>query len=91
VDNLDGMEILYHFSFDREDVIISLRVLLERENPIIESISSIIRGAINIEKEIYELLGIQFLHHPELKRFLLSEEYPDNVYPLRKDNREGKK
>lgn len=91
VDNLDSMEILYHFSIDSEDVIISLRVLLDRENPVVESLSSVVKGAINIEREMYELLGIKFLNHPNLKRLLIAEEYPEDVYPLRKDNQKIKK
>ena len=91
VDNLDSMEVLYHFSIDREDVIVSLRVLLNREDPVIESLTPVVKGALNIEKEMYELLGIKFLNHPELKRFLLTEEYPEGVFPLRKDSQKGKK
>lgn len=91
VDNLDSMEIVYHFSLDKEDVIVSLRVLLDRENPVIESLSGIIKGVMNIEKEMYELLGIKFLNHPELKRFLVAEDFPEGVYPLRKDAQKGKK
>lgn len=91
VDNLDSMEILYHFSIDREDLIISLIVLLNRENPVIESLGHVIKGALNIEREMYELLGIKFLNHPNLKRLLVAEEYPEGVYPLRKDNQKMKK
>ncbi len=91
VDNLDSMEILYHFSIDREDVIVSLRVLLDRENSVVESLGSIIKGALNIEREMYELLGIKFLNHQDLKRLLLAEDYPEGVYPLRKDDQKGKK
>ncbi len=84
VDNLDNMEILYHFSFDKDDLIISLRVFIDRNNPEVESIANIIKGAANIEREIYELLGVNFLNHPCLKRFLI-DELPERVYPLRKD------
>lgn len=84
VDNLDNMELIYHFSFDPEDVMISLRTFIDRKNPEIESIAPIIKGASNIEREIYELLGIKFLNHPCLKRFLI-QELPEGIYPLRKD------
>ena len=84
VDNLKNMEILYHFSLDPEGIVISLRVFLDRDNPYVESISSIVKGALNIEREMYELLGIKFLNHPGLKRFL-TDEFPEGFYPLRKD------
>jgi Ni,Fe-hydrogenase III component G len=84
IDNLNSMEILYHFSVDREDVIVSIRVFLDRNNPEIDSITKIIKGASNIEREMYELLGIKFLGHPDLKRLLLDDKFPEGVYPLRK-------
>ncbi len=84
VDNLDNMEIIYHFSYDPEDLMISIRTFIDRNNPEIESISNIIKGAQNIEREMYELLGIKFKNHPKLTRFLI-DELPEDVYPLRKD------
>ncbi|MCM8822899.1 MAG: NADH-quinone oxidoreductase subunit C [Candidatus Omnitrophica bacterium] len=84
IDLLDNMEILYHFSMDRSDVVVSLRTLLDRENPEIESIVPVVKGASNIEREMYELLGIKFKNHPDLKRFLTDDSL-DVVYPLRKD------
>ncbi|MCX7704932.1 MAG: NADH-quinone oxidoreductase subunit C [bacterium] len=86
VDNLHNIEILYHFSFDPEDLIVSIRTFIDRENPEIESISSIVKGAQNIEREMYELLGIKFKNHPGLKRFLI-DELPEGFYPLRKDKK----
>ncbi|MCM8788597.1 MAG: NADH-quinone oxidoreductase subunit C [Candidatus Omnitrophica bacterium] len=84
VDVLENMEVLYHFSIDRADVVISLRTFLNRENPEIESIVPIVKGVLNIEREMYELLGIRFKNHPDLKRFLTDDSL-DVVYPLRKD------
>ncbi|HOK79879.1 MAG TPA: NADH-quinone oxidoreductase subunit C [bacterium] len=85
IDNLKDMEILYHFSLDSDGIVISLRVFIDRDNPCIESITSIVKGALNIEREMYELLGIKFLNHPGLKRFL-TDEFPEGFYPLRKDS-----
>ncbi|HOJ30646.1 MAG TPA: NADH-quinone oxidoreductase subunit C [bacterium] len=85
VDNLENMEILYHFSCDPDGIVISLRVFIDRNKLLVESITSIVKGAANIEREIYELLGIKFLNHPGLKRFL-TDEFPEGFYPLRKDS-----
>ena len=85
LDNLDNFEVLYHFSLDKQNIIVSVRVMVARRNPEIESLVSIIKGTAWIEREMYELLGIKFLHHPNLKRFLLSEDWPEGVYPLRKE------
>ncbi|MCD6422604.1 MAG: NADH-quinone oxidoreductase subunit C, partial [Elusimicrobia bacterium] len=85
VDNFDSFELLYHFSFDKEGgVIVSLRTFLERENPEIESLVSLIPGIAWIEREIWELLGINFVGHPNLKHLLLPEDWPEGNYPLRK-------
>ena len=87
VDTREHIEILYHFAFDRLDKIISLRTRLDRKNPEIESLTSIIRGAEWIEREIHELLGVNFRNHPNLKKLLLPDDWPKNKYPLRRDYR----
>lgn len=85
VDTPDGIEILYHFSFDSVGKIVTLRTKIDKENPEIESITPIIKGAEWIEREIYELLGVRFKNHPNLKRLLLAEDWPEGKYPLRRE------
>ena len=83
-DTPEGIEILYHFSFDKTGEIISVRVLIEnKKSPQIDSITPIFPAAEWIEREMWELLGINFKGHPNLKRLLLSEEWPEGKYPLR--------
>jgi len=92
VDNFDSFELLYHFSFDKEGgIVVSLRTFLERENPEIESLASLIPGIAWIEREIWELLGINFAGHPNLKHLLLREDWPEGYYPLRKEVRKDGK
>ncbi|MCM8769559.1 MAG: NADH-quinone oxidoreductase subunit C [Candidatus Omnitrophica bacterium] len=88
VDCLDRIEILYHFSLDSQDVFISLRVVIPRERPAVPSLSGVIKGAAWIEREMHELFGVNFEGHPRLNRLLLPEDWPENVYPLRKDNQD---
>jgi len=85
VDTIDNFEILYQFSCDREDKFFSLRVKINKNNLEVPSISGIITAAKWIEREIWELLGINFTGHPGLKKLLLAEDWPDGVCPLRKD------
>lgn len=85
IDTVDNFEILYHFSADREDKFFSLRVKISKENPEVPTISRVITAAKWIEREIWELLGINFVGHPGLKKLLLAEDWPDGVCPLRKD------
>ena len=87
-DTPQGLEILYHFSFDKTGEIVSLRVLLEdKKKPEIDSIATLFPAAEWIEREMWELLGINFIGHPNLKRLLLADEWPEGNYPLRKENR----
>jgi len=85
VDTANGIEILYHFSFDIEGKIVTLRTKIDKKNLEIESVTPIIKGAEWIEREIYELLGVRFKNHPNLKRLLLAEDWPEGKYPLRRD------
>jgi len=87
VDTRQHIEILYHFAFDRLDKIISLRTRLDRKKPEIESLTSIIKGTEWIEREIHELLGVNFRNHPNLKKLLMAEDWPENKCPLRRDYR----
>jgi len=86
-DSPTGIEILYHFSFDQTGEIISLRVLIEdKKKPEIDSLTPLFPGAEWIEREMWELLGINFIGHPNLKRLLLAEEWPEGKYPLRHEH-----
>jgi len=84
IDTEKGFEILYHFSFDKAGEFYSVRVLIEdKKHPQIDSITPIFPGAEWIEREIWEMLGINFIGHPNLKRLLLAEDWPEGDYPLR--------
>jgi len=80
-----GIEILYHFDFFQLPQVFSLRVFLEKPKPEIESLANSIPGTKWIEREMAELLGIQFKNHPDMKRLLLPADWPEGKYPLRRD------
>jgi NADH-quinone oxidoreductase subunit C len=91
VDTRRHIEILYHFTLETINLLISFRVKLDREKPEIDSLAPVLEGANWIEREMHELLGINFKGHPELKRLLLSDQWPEGVYPLRCDYKEWDK
>lgn len=91
VDTRSNLEILYHFTIEEIDVLISLRVIVDRERPSVPSLAAVIKGTNWIEREIHELLGIDFPGHPDLSRLLLADEWPQGVYPLRQDYKEWDK
>ena len=59
--------------------------LVDRENPVIDSLTAIFPTAEFFEREIFDLFGIRFHNHPNLKRLFLEDNYG---YPLRKDFRD---
>jgi Ni,Fe-hydrogenase III component G len=79
----EGLEVLYHFFVD--GVTVTLRVSVPREAPEVPSITDLVPGANFYERELYDLLGIRAAGHPGLKRLVLPEDWPDGVFPLRKD------
>jgi NADH:ubiquinone oxidoreductase subunit C len=86
VDTFDGIEILYHFSYDPSGIVVTIRTLLKDKNDAhIDTITSVTRGAWWIEREIHELFGVGFDGNGDLRPLLLPEDWPKGVYPLRKD------
>ncbi len=62
---------------------IRLRVLLEETDPAVESITSIWPAANFFEREVFDLFGIRFEGHPNLRRIMMPEDWQG--HPLRKD------
>ena len=84
-DHPDNIEIMYHFNFDRLGLIVTFRTYTLKDKCEIESILPIMKGAEWIEREIHELFGVEFRNHPNMKRLLLPDDWPEDKYPLRKD------
>ena len=80
------MEVIYTLYSIPYDIQLSVSVVLDRENPSVDSLCSIWRGANWHEREAYDLLGILFNNHPDLRRILLPNDWEG--YPLRKDYEE---
>jgi NADH:ubiquinone oxidoreductase subunit C len=88
VDVRTHFEILYHFTVEYLHLILSLRVKLDKAKPEIDSLAGVSKSTNWIEREMWELLGIEFKGHPDLRRLLLADEWPQGVYPLRQDYQE---
>jgi len=84
VDKREGIEILYHMADDKNGTRISIRTLAEKPYPEMPSATSFMDGAEWIEREMHELLGVDFIGHPNQERLLLPDDWPDGIYPLRK-------
>jgi len=76
-------ELNYHLtSIPRRDKV-RLRVCLSGDDPIVDSVIAIWPGANWMEREVFDLFGVRFHGHPELRRILLPEDWEG--HPLRKD------
>lgn len=86
VDNEKNIELIYHFGFDKTGEIFNVRVFIEdKESPEADSLTDLFCSTDWIEREIYEMLGVKFKGHPDLRRLLLDDDWPEGQYPLRKD------
>ena len=86
VDDFDGLEILYHFCLDRSGIVVSVRAIIQdKQDPHIDTITTVTRSAWWIEREIHELFGIHFNGNSDLRTLLLPDDWPKGVYPMRKD------
>jgi NADH-quinone oxidoreductase subunit C len=83
VDYKDHIEVVYHlFSYKYRHGCV-LKVKLPRDNPAVATVEGIWRAADWMEREIFDLLGVTFEGHSDLRRILMPEDWPG--YPLRKD------
>ena len=87
LDAVSAIEILYHWAFDQLGFVVTVRTLLDRVKPEVESVASICKGTEWIEREMWELLGITFRNHPDMRHLLLVDDWPEGKYPLRRDFR----
>ena len=84
VDFLDHFEMVYHLtSFEHNHTAVVKARVPGRDDPTLPSVMSVWQGADLQEREIWDLMGIRFSDHPNLKRIFLWEGFQGN--PLRKD------
>ena len=77
------IEVVYHlYSYPHRHAIV-LKVDAPRDNPVVPSIETVWKAANWLEREIYDLLGVTFEGHSDLRRLLMPEDWIG--YPLRKD------
>jgi NADH-quinone oxidoreductase subunit C len=84
VDYYDYFEVVYMLTSLNYNHSITLKVrCYTRDNPTVPSLTGLYQGADWQEREVYDLMGITFEGHPNLKRIFLWEGF--DGYPLRKD------
>lgn len=84
VDNGKSFELHYHLTGPHRTVV-SIIVEVPRDVPRIPSVHDLLPPTGIYERQIHDLFGIEFEGHPDLKRIILTEDWPDGEHPLRKD------
>ncbi len=83
VDYPEYIMVVYHLESSRHKHSLVLKIKTgDRENPEVETVSDIWRTADYHEREVFDLLGVKFTNHPDLRRLFLDENWG---FPLRKD------
>ncbi len=85
---VNNMDIMYHLYSIPYQIALVLKIVIHRGNeknhmPVVPSVSHLWKAALWHERESYDLFGICFQGHPDLRRILLPEDWQG--YPLRKD------
>jgi len=76
-------EVVYHLHAVDRNERVRLKCRVRGEDPVIESVTSVWRSANWYEREVFDLFGIHFLNHPDLRRIMMPDDWEG--YPLRKD------
>lgn len=87
-DRKDGFHVVYHLTSTSLGHSAMLRtVLTDKANPEVISLSDVWAAAEFYEREIFDLFGIKFTNHPDLRRLFLDDDWVG--YPLRKDYKDA--
>lgn len=84
VDWKDHFMMVYHLlsKTHRHSLVVKVKID-DRENPVVDSVSGIWKTADFHEREVYDMFGVKFNGHPDLRRLFLDEDWKG--FPLRKD------
>ena len=77
------LTMVYHLSSTTHRHTIVFKINLDRTNPVIDTVCDIWRTAEFHEREVFELFGVHFHQHPDLRKLILTDDFVG--YPLRKD------
>lgn len=82
VDMMDHLETVYHLRSLTRGQVLQVKVRVDAEKPVVDSVVSVWPAANWLEREVYDLFGIRFAGHPDLRRILLDDEFEG--YPMLK-------
>ena len=76
-------EVVYHFYSSKHNHRVRIKVPVDEDDCMVDTLTSLYKSANWFEREVWDLYGIKFKGHPNMKRILLYEEFKG--HPLRKD------
>lgn len=79
----DRFEVIYNLISLRDRIRLFIKVWLPEENPEVNSVTGVWKTANWLEREVYDMFGIRFKGHPDMRRIFMPEDY--EYYPLRKE------
>lgn len=85
IDTREGIEIIYHFTHDESGTYYNIKTVIPKDDLKTKSLATFLPAANWIEREIHELLGVDFTGHPNLVPLLTAETWPADLHPLRRD------
>jgi NADH-quinone oxidoreductase subunit C len=83
-DDEERFEVVYEFYSIRKRHRIRLKTRVPEADFVVDSLTDLWKGAEFMEREVYDMMGIRFRRHPDLRRILMPDDYTEG-YPLRKD------
>ena len=84
--SLNGMyQVTKLFALDEEKVFLVLNVEIDPAQASMPSVVDIIPGVAWAEREVYDMIGVEPLGHPDPRRLVLPDDWPEGLHPLRKD------
>lgn len=87
VDLQDQLAVVYHMQSLKHRHLMALKTLLDRNAPSVATVTEIWPAANWFEREIYDLFGVTFDRHPDLRRIMMPDDWQG--HPLRRDYQEG--
>ena len=83
-DDPERFEVVYEVYSIRKRHRLRFKARVPESDCVVDSLTDIWKGADFMEREVYDMMGIRFRNHPDLRRILMPDEYEEG-YPLRKD------
>lgn len=76
-------EVFYNLVSLKEQLRLFLKIQLEENKPVVQSVTDVWKSANWSEREVYDMFGIEFTGHPDMRRIYMPQDY--DYFPLRKE------